>query len=203
MTEENRAEGSLNTVTALVGLHAIERAMAEAGPQTELCSGIDIPYYPRLSIRNNARAIRMVLSQTEQELFWELLKVTGIRASGWNVTHFKGRPGQQRLWGLALGLMKYAPSILALEPMSGMDAKDRVHFTELIRWCGERGISFVYTAARLKDVMELGVPQKLRMAAPEGWMDTNTLLMEETIETAEDKSWNKLQSRWEGSDYAV
>ena len=202
MNNENRTGGSLNTVTALVGLHSMERAIAEAGPQTEMCSGIDIPYYPRLSIRNNARTIRMVLSQSEQELFWELLKVTGLRASAWNVTHFKGRPGQQRLWDLVLGLMKHAPSILALEPMSGMDAKDRAHFAELIRWCGEKGISFTYTAARLKDVMELGMPQKLRMAAPEGWLDTNTRRMEEALGQAEDKSWNKLQSRWEGNDYA-
>ena len=203
MTEENRTKGSLNTVTALVGLHAIERAMAEAGPQAELCSVDDIPYYPRLSIRNNACAFRMALPQTEQELFWELLKVTGLRAPAWNVTSFKGRPGSQRLWGLVLGLMKHAPTILALEPMSGMDAKDRACFTELIHWCGEKGIPFTYTAVQLKDVMELGAAQKLRLAAPEGWLDTNTLRMEEAMEQAEDKSWNKLQSRWEGSDYAV
>ncbi len=203
MTEENRAEGSLNTVTALVGLHAIERAMAEAGPQTELCGGDDILYYPRLSIRNNARAIRMVLPQTGQEQFWELLKVTGLRASAWNVTSFKGRPGSQRLWGLVVGLMKHTPTMLAIEPMSGMDARDRAHFSELIRCCGEKGISFTYTAVQLKDVMELGVPQRLRLAAPEGWLDTNTLRMEEAMEQSEDKSWNKLQSGWEGSDYAV
>ena len=48
------SEVSLDTVTALVGLKALERAAAEAAPGTALCTGVDIPFYPRLSIRSNA-----------------------------------------------------------------------------------------------------------------------------------------------------
>ena len=50
-------------VVALVGVHALERALGEAPEETELCSGANIPFYPRLSVRANARAIRMVLPE--------------------------------------------------------------------------------------------------------------------------------------------
>ncbi len=192
------SEAIWETVTALVGLNALERAMAEAAPGTELCSGADIPFYPRLTVRSNARAVRMVLPEEDRERFWELLKVAGLRASGWNVDHLAGRPGPLRLWGLVLGLMKHPSALLALEPMAGMDAHDRAHFVGLLRWCGEKGVPFTYTAARLKDVMELEFPQKLRLAAPEGWLETDTARMEEALERSEDKSWNKIQQGWEG-----
>ena len=185
-------------VVALVGVRALDRALAEAPAETELCSGTDIPFYPRLSIRSNARAVRMVLSGEEREMFWELLKVTGLRSSGWNVRKLKGDPGAQRHWGLVLGLTKQPPALLVLEPMAGMSDRDRKHFAELLRWCGEKGVSFSYTAARLKDVMELDLPQKLRLAAPEGWLESDTYQMEEALERAADKSWNALQQGWEG-----
>ena len=194
------SEDDLKSVTALVGLDALERAAAEAPPGTEVCSGADIPFYPRLSVRSNARAIRMALPEEAQAQFWELLKIAGLRAPGWNVARLKGRPGALRLWGLAVGLMKRAPALLALEPMSGMDAGERACFASLLRWCAERGIPFAYTAARLKDVMELGLPQKLRLAAPAGWVDTDTAAMEALMAEAEDKSWNRLQAGWEGKD---
>ena len=189
------SEAIWETVTALVGLNALERAMAEAAPGTELCSGADIPFYPRLTVRSNARAVRMVLPEEDRERFWELLKVAGLRASGWNVDRLTGQPGPLRLWGLVVGLMKH-PS--ALEPMAGMDAHDRAHFVGLLRWCGEKGVPFTYTASRLKDVMELGFPHKLRLAAPEGWLETDTAHMEAAMESAGEKSWNKLQQGWEG-----
>jgi hypothetical protein len=192
------SENRLNAVTALVGLKALERAVAEAAPGTELCSGADIPYYPRLSTRSNSRALRMVMSEEDRALFWELLKVTGLRASGWNVDRLTGQPGPLRLWGLVVGLMKHPSALLALEPMAGMDAHDRAHFVGLLRWCGEKGVPFTYTAARLKDVMELEFPQKLRLAAPEGWLETDTAHMEAAMESTGEKSWNKLQQGWEG-----
>lgn len=187
-------------VVALVGVHALERALGEAPEETELCSGANIPFYPRLSVRANALAVRMILPETEQARFWELLKVAGLRQSGWNVGKLKGNPGGQQLWGLVLGLMKRAPAILALEPMSGMDAGERAKFADLLRWCGDKGIPFSYTAARLKDVMDLGLTQKLRLAAPEGWLETDTHQMEAALAAAADKSWNKLQAEWEGEN---
>ena len=198
MDNENKFESPADAVTALVGLRALERAVAEAEAGTEICSGVDVPYYPRLSVRSNARAIRMVLPEEEQALFWELLKVAGLRASGWNVSHLKEQTGPLRLWGLVLGLMKHPAALLALEPMEGMDAHDRASFADLLRWCGEKGVPFTYTAVRLKDVMELELPHKLRLAAPEGWLETDTARMEAAMESAEDKSWNKLQQEWEG-----
>jgi ABC-type multidrug transport system ATPase subunit len=191
------SEAILETVTALVGLRALERAMAEAAPGTEFCPGTDIPHYPRLSIRSNAHALRMVLQTEEQALFWELLKLAGLRQSGWNIRRFRGDPGALRLWGIVLGLMEHPPTLLALEPLVGMDAKARGHFADLLRWCAEKGIPVSYTAARLKDVMELGLPQKLCLAAPEGWLDADTDQMEAALAAEEEKSWNKLQLRWE------
>ena len=195
------SENRLNAVTALVGLKALERAVAEATPGTVRCSGADIPYYPRLSTRSNARALRMVMSEEDRALFWELLKVTGLRASGWNVGRLKGQPGPLRLWGLVLGLIKHPPALLALEPMAGMDAHDRARFADLLRWCGEKDVPFTYTASRLKDVMELRFPHKLRLATPEGWLETDTAHIEAAMESAEDKSWNKLQQGWEGEKH--
>ena len=195
------SENRLNAVTALVGLKAMERAVKEAAPGTEICGGTDIPFYPRLSTRSNARALRMVLPEEERALFWELLKIAGLRASGWNVGKLKEDPGGQRLWGLVLGLMKHAPVLLALEPMAGMAEADRRHFTDLLRWCREKGVPFTYTAARLKDVMELGFPHKLRLAAPEGWLETDTAHMEAVLESAAEKSWNALQLGWEGEKH--
>lgn len=185
-------------VVALVGVHALERALGEAPEETELCSGANIPFYPRLSVRSNALAVRMILPETEQARFWELLKVAGLRQSGWNVRKLKGNPGGQQLWGLVLGLTKRSPALLALEPMAGMSERERKGFAALLRWCGEQGFAFTYTAARLKDVMELDYPHKLRLAAPEGWLETDTCRMEEAVERTADKSWNALQLGWEG-----
>lgn len=187
-----------NNVVALVGVHALDRALGEAQEETELCFGADIPFYPRLTVRANALAVRMILPETEQARFWELLKVAGLRSSGWNVGKFKGNTGGQRLWGLVLGLMKHPPALLALEPMAGMSEHEREGFAALLRWCGEQEVSFAYTATRLKEVMGLGVPQRLRLAAPEGWIETDTRQMEEALTGETEKSWNKLQQRWEG-----
>ena len=191
------SEVSLDTVTALVGLKALERAAAEAAPGTALCTGADIPFYPRLSIRSNAHALRMLLQTEEQALFWELLKLSGLRQSGWNVRRFKGDTGAQRLWGIVLGLMEHPPALLALEPMSGMNEREREGFAALLRRCGEEGIPFTYTAARLKDVMDLGLPQRLRLALPGGWREMDTAQAEAALAGEEEKSWNKLQLRWE------
>ena len=186
------------SVVALLGEDALKRALAEAAPGTALCTGVDIPFYPRLSIRSNAHALRMLLQTEEQAHFWELLKLSGLRQSGWNVRRFKGDTGAQRLWGIVLGLMERPPALLALEPMAGMSERERKGFAALLRWCGEQGFAFTYTAARLKDVMELDYPHKLRLAAPEGWQETDTARMEEALERSEDKSWNKIQQGWEG-----
>lgn len=191
------SEAILETVTALVGTKAIEAAMADMTPGTALCTGVDIPFYPRLSIRSNAHALRMLLQTEEQALFWELLKLSGLRQSGWNVRRFKGDTGAQRLWGIVLGLMEHPPALLALEPMSGMNEREREGFVALLRRCGEEGIPFTYTAARLKDVMDLGLPQRLRLALPGGWREMDTAQAEAALAGEEEKSWNKLQLRWE------
>lgn len=193
-------EEAMESVAALVGLRALERAMAEASPGTEVCAGVDIPHYPRLSTRANALAVRMALPEGDQALFWELLKTAGLRAPAWNVGRLQKDPGVLRLWGIVLGLMKHPAALLALEPLVGMDAKTREHFAGLLRWCAERGIPVSYTSARLKDVMDLGLPQKLRLAAPAGWVETDTAAMEAVLAAAEDKSWNRLQAEWEGED---
>lgn len=185
------------SVVALLGEDALKRALAEAAPGTALCTGVDIPFYPRLSIRSNAHALRMLLQTEEQALFWELLKLSGLRQSGWNVRRFKGDTGAQRLWGIVLGLMEHPPALLALEPMSGMNEREREGFVALLRRCGEEGIPFTYTAARLKDVMDLGLPQRLHLALPGGWREMDTAQAEAALAGEEEKSWNKLQLRWE------
>ena len=72
-------------VVALVGQRAEEMALAEAGPGTEICRDAGIPYFPALGMRQNAVNLRMVMEPERQALFWELLKVGGLRRAGWNL----------------------------------------------------------------------------------------------------------------------
>ena len=186
-----------NNVVALVGMRAIEAALAELTPGTAVVTGEDIPFYPRLTVRRNAYSLRKLLTPAQQEYFWELLKVCSLRRRGWNVRKLKGDPGAQRLWELATGLMDEPEKLLAIEPMVGMAEADRQSFASLLRWCGEKGVSLSFTAVRLNEGMLLGVPLRLRLALPGGWEDTDTARMEEALAGEEEKSWNKLQLRWE------
>jgi len=186
-----------NNVVALVGTRAIEAALAELTPGTAVCSGEDSSFYPRLTVRTNAYALYKLLSPPQQEYFREMLKVCGLRRSGWNVRKLKGDPGAQQLWALATGLMDRPEGLLAIEPMVGMAEADRQSFASLLRWCGEKGVSLSFTSVRLKEVMELGVPLRVRLALPGGWRDTDTFQIEEALAGEEEKSWNKLQLRWE------
>ena len=128
------SEAILETVTALVGTKAIEAAMADLTPGTAVVTGDDIPFYPRLTVRRNAYSLRKLLTPAQQEYFWELLKVCGLRRSGWNVRKLKGDPGAQQLWALATGLMDRPEKLLAIEPMVGMAEADRQSFAALLRW---------------------------------------------------------------------
>ncbi len=184
-------------VVALVGTKAIEAALADLTPGTAVVSGEDAPFYPRLTVRRNAYGLRKLLTPAQQEYFWELLKVCGLRRSGWNVRKLKGDPGAQQLWVLATGLMDGPEKLLAIEPMVGMAEADRQSFAALLRWCGEKGVSLSFTSVRLKEVMELGVPLRVRLALPGGWEDTDTFQIEEALAGEEEKSWNKLQLSWE------
>ena len=184
-------------VVALVGTKAIEAALAELTPGTAVVSGEDTPFYPRLTVRTNAYSLRKLLAPEQQEYFWEILKVCSLRRSGWNVRKLKGDPGAQRLWELATGLMDRPESLLAIEPMAGMAEADRQSFAALLRWCGEQGVALSFTAVRLKEVMELGLPLRIRLALPGGWRETDTFRLEEALAGEEEKSWNKLQLRWE------
>ena len=191
------SEAILETVTALVGTKAIAAAMADLTPGTAVVTGDDIPFYPRLTVRRNAYSLRKLLTPAQQEYFWELLKVCGLRRSGWNVRKLKGDPGAQQLWALATGLMDRPEKLLAIEPMVGMAEADRQSFAALLRWCGEKGVSLSFTSVRLKEVMELGTSLRIRLALPGGWRETDTFQIEEALAGEEEKSWNKLQLRWE------
>ena len=186
-----------NNVVALVGMRAIEAALAELTPGTAVVTGEDIPFYPRLTVRRNAYSLRKLLTPAQQEYFWELLKVCSLRRRGWNVRKLKGDPGAQRRWELATGLMDEPEKLLAIEPMVGMAEADRQSFASLLSWCGEKGVSLSFTAVRLKEVMELGTSLRIRLALPGGWRETDTFQIEEALAGEEEKSWNKLQLRWE------
>lgn len=193
-------EGDTN-VLALVGERAEERALAEAAPETEICRDTDIPFFPALGIRQNAVNLRMVMEPEQQALFWELLKVSGLRRAGWNLPFRKDQPGKLRLWGMVLALTLRAGPVLALEPMAGMTPEDREDFSALLRYCQEQQFDFTYTAYRLKDVMELTYPHPLRLALPEGWRDTSFDEMRAELDRIGEKpSWDKLQLSWEGDE---
>ena len=191
----------VTTVFALVGERAEERALAEADPETEICRDAGIPYFPAMGMRQNAVNLRMVMEPEQQALFWELLKVGGLRRAGWNLPFRKDQPGKLRMWGMVLALTLQAGPVLALEPMAGMTPEDRADFSALLRYCQEHGLELRYTAYRLKDVMELTYPHPLRLALPEGWRDTGFEEMErDRAALGEKAGWDKLQLTWEGEE---
>ena len=191
----------VTTVFALVGERAEERALAEADPETEICRDAGIPYFPAMGMRQNAVNLRMVMEPEQQALFWELLKVGGLRRAGWNLPFRKDQPGKLRMWGMILALTLQTGSVLAIEPMAGMTPEDRVDFANLLRYCQEKGLLLAYTAYRLKDVMELEYPHALRLALPDGWRNTGFEEMErERAVLGEKAGWDKLQLTWEGEE---
>ncbi len=188
-------------VLALVGERAEERALAEAAPGTEICRDTDIPYFPALGMRQNAVNLRMVMEPEQQALFWELLKVSGLRRAGWNLPFRKDQPGKLRMWGLVLALTLRSGPVLAIEPMAGMTPEDRTDFSALLQYCQEHVLRLTYTVYRLKDVMELTYPHPLRLALPEGWRDTDMAEMErDRAALGEKAGWDKLQLEWEGEE---
>ena len=188
-----------NAVLALVGEGAEERALSEAAPETEICRDTDIPLFPALGMRQNAVNLRMVMEPEQQALFWELLKVSGLRRAGWNLPFRKDQPGKLRLWGMVLALTLRSGPVLAIEPMAGMSPEDRADFSALLQYCQEHTLRLAYTAYRLKDVMELEYPHPLRLALPEGWRDTDMAEMErERAALGEKAGWDLLQMEWEG-----
>ena len=190
-----------NTVLALLGERAEERALAEAAPGTEICRDTGIPYFPALGMRQNAVNLRMVMKPEQGALFWELLKVSGLRRAGWNLPFRKDQPGKLRMWGMVLALTLQTGPVLAIEPMAGMTPEDREDFSDLLRYCREHGLELTYTAYRLKDVMELTYPHPLRLALPDGWRDTDFSEMQAEREALDEKAgWDKLQLEWEGEN---
>ena len=190
-----------NAVLALVGERAEERATAEAAPGTELCRDTGIPYFPALGMRQNAVNLRMVMAPEQQALFWELLKVSGLRRAGWNLPFRKDQPGKLRMWGMVLALTLRSGPVLAIEPMAGMSPEDREDFSALLRYCQEHGLRLTYTAYRLKDVMELEYPHPLRLALPDCWRETGFDEMQAEREAfGETAGWDKLQLSWEGAE---
>ena len=189
------------TVSALVGERAEERALAEAAPETEICRDTDIPFFPALGMRQNAVNLRMVMEPEQQALFWELLKVSGLRRAGWNLPFRKDQPGKLRMWGMVLALTLRAGPVLAIEPMAGMSPEDRADFSALLQYCQEHTFRLAYTAYRLKDVMELEYPHPLRLALPDGWRETGFDEMQAEREAFEETAgWDKLQLSWEGEE---
>lgn len=188
----------ITTVLALVGERAEEKALAEAAPGTEICGDTGIPFFPALGIRQNAVDLRMVMKPEQQALFWELLKVSGLRRAGWNLPFRKDQPGKLRMWGMVLALTLQTGPVLAIEPMAGMTPEDRTDFADLLRYCQEHGLCLRYTAYRLKDVMELEYPHPLRLALPDGWRDTDMEEMQrERAALGEKAGWDLLQGTWE------
>ena len=190
-----------DAVLALVGERAEEMALAQAEPGTEICGDTGIPFFPALGIRQNAVDLRMVMKPEQQALFWELLKVSGLRRAGWNLPFRKDQPGKLRRWGMVLALTLQTGPVLAIEPMAGMTPEDRTDFADLLRYCQEHGLCLRYTAYRLKDVMELEYPHPLRLALPEGWRDTDMEEMQrERAALGEKAGWDLLQNTWEGEN---
>ena len=189
----------VGTITALVGEAAREKALSTMRLEMDVCSGQDIPFFPQLGIRQNAVNIKMVLSRDDANWFWELLRITGLRRPGWTLPFRKDKPGTIRLWELVLGLIHRPPSILVINPLEGMDSNDREHFSNLLQFCREKGISVFYTESKLKEAMALGISQRVLFAQVDSWHEINTEQIERDALIAQKcPNWNKIQQGLEG-----
>ena len=190
-----------NTVAALVGQRAAALALAQAEPGTEVCREKNIPYSSMLSIRQNAAQLRILLDDGERAWLRELLEASGLKKNGWTKPFRRDQPGQKRLWGILTALLTRPERLLALEPMAGMTAQDREAFARLIALGAERGTEVRLTAARLRDVMRLGVPCRVCFAAGDAWRETDSAALEaEHGEEGPEAGWDSIQERWEGSE---
>lgn len=190
-----------NTVAALVGERAAALALAQAEPRTEVCREKNIPYSSMLSIRQNAAQLRILLDDEKQVWLRELLEASGLKKNGWTRPFRKDQPGQKRLWGILTALLTRPERLLALEPMAGMTAQDREAFARLIVLGAERGTELRFTAARLQDVMRLGIPCRVCFAAGDSWRETDSAALEaENGADGPEAGWDSIQKRWEGAE---
>ena len=190
-----------NTVAALVGERAAALALAQAEPGTEICREKNIPYSSMLSIRQNAAQLRILLDDGERAWLRELLEASGLKKNGWTKPFRRDQPGQKRLWGILTALLTRPRRLLALDPMVGMTAQDREALARLIALGAERGTEVRFTAARLRDVMRLGVPCRVCFAAGDAWRETDSAALEaENGEEGPEAGWDSIQERWEGSE---
>ena len=190
-----------NTVITLVGKRAGELALAQAEPGTEVCREKNVPYSSMLSIRQNAAQLRILLDDGECAWLRELLEASGLKKNGWTKPFRKDQPGQKRLWGILTSLLTRPESLLALDPMVGMTAQDREAFVRLVSLGAERGTEVRFTAARLQDVMRLGIPCRVCFAVGGTWQETDSAALKaEHGAEGPETGWDSIQKRWEGTE---
>ena len=188
-------------VTALVGEKAAELALTQVEPGTEVCREKAIPYSPLLSIKQNAMQLRILLDEAQADRLRELIAAAGLKTQGWTKPFRKDQPGLLRLWGILTALLTNPAQVLALEPMAGMTSRDREAFARLIALGAERGTEVRFTAARLQDVMRLGIPCRVCFAAGDAWRETDTAALEaEHGAEGPGTDWDSIQKRWEGAE---
>ena len=184
-------------ITALVGENAAEMALVQAEPGTEICRETGIPYSPLLSIKQNAAQLRILLDDEGSGWLGALIDRAGLKKQGWSKPFRKDQPGLLRLWGVLTALLTRPERLLALGPMVGMTAADREAFARLTAFGAERGTEVRFTAARLQDVMRLGIPCRVCFAAGDAWRETDSAALE--AEHGPDTDWDSIQKRWEES----
>ncbi len=191
----------MERLIALVGERAAALALAQAEPGTEVCREKNVPCSPLLSIRQNAAQLRILLDDGERAWLRELLEASGLKKNGWTKPFRRDQPGQKRLWGILTALLTRPERLLALEPMVGMTAQDREAFARLTALGAERGTEVRFTAARLQDVMRLGIPCRVCFAAGDAWRETDTAALEaEHGADAPETGWDGIQRRWEAKE---
>lgn len=198
----NKSQNTGN-LTAVIGKkeQLQEKLSAEFSGKTK-CSVFSekVPFYSDLSIQDNVQQLRMMTGERDLALFEELLTLSGLKKQrGWTQPFRKDMTGQIRLFGIFEAMITRPDTLIAYDLLAGMETKQREAFAKMADCYRENGGKMVYTAQKLKDVMQLEVEQAIWLFGKEGFIRTDTAAV--TAKCAEvSEQADELYRRMEGGE---
>lgn len=153
----------------------------------------NIPFFPDISIKNNAAYIKLAVGKEGSAFFDELLKAVKFERNAYKHAFRKDMDSEKQLWGVMLTMLSMPQTALLVDPLAGMNAKTREAFVKVLDICRNRGISVIYTAQSLKDVMRLEMRQNVLVFKGDDYiLVSNDKLLERKQEMGEAASYEDL-----------